>query len=523
VKAEDILNNTDPAELRNIIQQLRRQLAGSLRPPPTEIVNTNPGLYPPLSSEKDFDLGWINVKDHGAVGDGASDDRQAINNAIAKLNLDGKGVLYFPPGKYICSAGLTTITADALIMGVGAGSFDDTKQVSKVICTSSTAVLFTVTALYAQFSNLELSNTASAPVSGAGIQVSGSSAYQKVDFDSLRVYGFYINIDIQTGVGWIMKNCVLQAPVLYAVKIRNTVIPGIGNWLITDCIFHAGAHNSAAAIRIESGGGGKITSCDIEWGADSFTFEHGIDINSAILTGFLTVSDCLIGNIRGHGIRAAGAWVYITVDAVQFGLSVTTGNNTGNAINITGINGVIISSCLFNGGSTPAAISLTSVNGARIVGNINTTFSSLVTQSGCSGVVIIEPAAAVTSETSYGQASSAGASTLYAREDHTHGTPALSAATPQDVGSSGGAGSGSTPSKSDHVHEGVHSLAKSGGSALYGDVTVSAGANITITPSGNDLQIASTASGSELLMQDGVTAPPIPVETEARDDWLYRD
>lgn len=30
------------------------------------------------------------------------------------------------------------------------------------------------------------------------------------------------------------------------------------------------------------------------------------------------------------------------------------------------------------------------------------------------------------------------------------------------------------------------------------------------------------ASG-ELLMQDGVTAPPVPVETEARDDWLYED
>ena len=27
----------------------------------------------------------------------------------------------------------------------------------------------------------------------------------------------------------------------------------------------------------------------------------------------------------------------------------------------------------------------------------------------------------------------------------------------------------------------------------------------------------------ELLMQDGVTAPPVPIETEAQDDWLYAD
>jgi len=27
----------------------------------------------------------------------------------------------------------------------------------------------------------------------------------------------------------------------------------------------------------------------------------------------------------------------------------------------------------------------------------------------------------------------------------------------------------------------------------------------------------------ELLMQDGVTNPPVPIETEAQDDWLYQD
>lgn len=27
----------------------------------------------------------------------------------------------------------------------------------------------------------------------------------------------------------------------------------------------------------------------------------------------------------------------------------------------------------------------------------------------------------------------------------------------------------------------------------------------------------------ELLMQDGVTAPPVPLETEDQDDWLYED
>lgn len=33
--------------------------------------------------------------------------------------------------------------------------------------------------------------------------------------------------------------------------------------------------------------------------------------------------------------------------------------------------------------------------------------------------------------------------------------------------------------------------------------------------------VAVSASSSEVLMQDGVTGPPVPIETEARDDWLY--
>ncbi len=42
---------------------------------------------------------YVNVKDFGAVGDGATDDTVAVNNAINALHPNG-GVVYFPPGKY---------------------------------------------------------------------------------------------------------------------------------------------------------------------------------------------------------------------------------------------------------------------------------------------------------------------------------------------------------------------------------------------------------------------------------------
>lgn len=61
----------------------------------------------------------------------------------------------------------------------------------------------------------------------------------------------------------------------------------------------------------------------------------------------------------------------------------------------------------------------------------------------------------VSSQTSYGDTSSNGTSTDYARADHTHGTPSLSTNTPQNltIGNTGAAGSGTLPSKDDHVHE----------------------------------------------------------------------
>jgi hypothetical protein len=41
-------------------------------------------------------------------------------------------------------------------------------------------------------------------------------------------------------------------------------------------------------------------------------------------------------------------------------------------------------------------------------------------------------------------------------------------------------------------------------------------------PAGIKWAAAPGGSTAELLMQDGVTGPPVPIETEARDDWLYQ-
>jgi hypothetical protein len=65
------------------------------------------------------------------------------------------------------------------------------------------------------------------------------------------------------------------------------------------------------------------------------------------------------------------------------------------------------------------------------------------------------PAGSVVGETSYSQASATGVSTNYAREDHTHGTPALTSSAPavtEGIGTAAAVGVATTPARADHVH-----------------------------------------------------------------------
>ena len=60
----------------------------------------------------------------------------------------------------------------------------------------------------------------------------------------------------------------------------------------------------------------------------------------------------------------------------------------------------------------------------------------------------------VTSQTSYGDGSSNGTSTNYARADHTHGTPSLTATAPETlaIGGTNTVGTATSPARADHVH-----------------------------------------------------------------------
>jgi hypothetical protein len=88
------------------------------------------------------------------------------------------------------------------------------------------------------------------------------------------------------------------------------------------------------------------------------------------------------------------------------------------------------------------------------------------------------PSNTVTAETSYGQASNAGAAAAYSRGDHTHGTPSLAGSAPATtltIGQAAAVGVAATPARADHVHpmasSGTPSTSAVGDAATQGAAT----------------------------------------------------
>ena len=53
-------------------------------------------------------LGWFNVKQYGAKGDGITDDTVSINNTVTACFNAGRGTVYFPAGTYPCNGAFQT-------------------------------------------------------------------------------------------------------------------------------------------------------------------------------------------------------------------------------------------------------------------------------------------------------------------------------------------------------------------------------------------------------------------------------
>jgi hypothetical protein len=117
---------------------------------------------------------------------------------------------------------------------------------------------------------------------------------------------------------------------------------------------------------------------------------------------------------------------------------------------------------------------------------------------------------------------SGGAGISQAGSTITISAPALASTAPADVGSSASIGSGTTSARADHVHRGVASVAKSGSSQLFGDVTVTGSGGTTVTQALQNLDISSPALSSTAPSDVGSSASIGSGTTAAKADHVHR-
>jgi hypothetical protein len=286
--------------------------------------------------------GWARLRGHidvradfGAKGDGATDDTAAFAAAVAALNEGNVGELYAPRGAYVTSGGFT-ITAPFVFRGDGrADAHYDTGSnyafLTKITCTSPTAVLFTVTANKGRFEGLDLANTSpTTPTAGSAIRVYNATDFlQKVDYERISVRHFYDNINVEVGDAWRLHDAGIYSPVRYGIRIQNTVVPDAGGWSIDNCEFVAdNTPHPTAAIRIESCGGAKITNTNI------LQYTTAISAVSST-TSVLLIANCSFENNYGNAIDISD-WQLVTITGNEFAYYFSSGPSlTANAVKLT--------------------------------------------------------------------------------------------------------------------------------------------------------------------------------------------
>lgn len=226
----------------------------------------------------------VNVKDHGATGNGTTDDTAAINNAISVMTTGG--VLYFPPGNYLLN-GSTSINANLSMTIRGAGP-------------GSTAIRYG-----ASFSAAQLISVSTNDVTIEDIQIRGDIATTTsnpvttgVNATGVQTFKMF-NVEMQ----WING---------YAVKAFGTA----GQTL------HGGQLDN---IKIQSCAGGIWVKSDNTATAANFQMSN-------IFTRFLGVNSG--GSANLDGIRIEDSWDVLAQNIFAW-MNATTGG-TGVALRVVG-------------------------------------------------------------------------------------------------------------------------------------------------------------------------------------------
>lgn len=228
------------------------------------------------SSSGSLPAGWISVKDapYNAKGDGATDDLAALSAAAAFVKANG-GVMYFPPGTYMCSGriNLDSNSKAFCVRGPGGGAQYQS---------SSATIVYT-----------GADNTL-----GTGGLMTFNSAngwelcYLGLDYNNASFTGHLVQIDggihASDSQDWHIHHCTSRArssnTASSIVRMHKTVIGTINNCHWT---------GAANALRFSDSGG--ATSYVVAVQVEKCTFNFCTDADIRYFSGdgeMLSVIDC---------------------------------------------------------------------------------------------------------------------------------------------------------------------------------------------------------------------------------------
>lgn len=338
-----------------------------------------------------------NVKrDYSAVGDGATDDTTAIQNAINAASAAGGGIVYLPLGTYLLVTGLTMKTGVHLLGARGLSILKANTAISMVSSSTTSQTKWSVrdvtfdlnnitsgtnygiiiqhnTCDYVTIEGCEFKNYGTGTNTRAGIRLVGS--YKATKILNNRFLGSAATTQ-DNGYG------VFCEAAAEGLEIRGNRAEGCFN---TFAIWNSGA-NAASNFVISSniiGSYGKygIYMLGVSHGtvvnnvvAGTTYVQSGADASAGITCGYNTPSGCANVTITGNTLSNGGeisaydsANITISSNNIKTGNIEIGGNITGNTdINVIGntITSNPLGSCMFIGPVTRCNVIGNRVSGA---------------------------------------------------------------------------------------------------------------------------------------------------------------
>lgn len=339
----------------------------------------------------------VSVKDFGAVGDGITDDRAAMQAA----HNTGQ-VVYYPKGTYKFS-GQITIAAGGMI---GAGK--TLTNLNSVDKSSNAAIRFTgayttleggLVSGNSTFQNFTL-NGNGLKTAGAGLQFySATKEVSYADLRGLQISYFPINVDFVNASLWKMIGCDILGHTVAGVRVNNTYDNDAGDSLIMGNNIITSSKTAAQILHITSGGL-KVIGNKLLGGRDGYSMQY----TGKNETSVLIIANNSIEHFSGNAINfrkvSGGLPTFrnIIISGNQISVSLATpsafliANDGGNwlqsmsitsnvfqlpgvtnsyGIALTGVAALIIQGNIFRGnGLSSQAIMLTSCVDAKIGTNV---------------------------------------------------------------------------------------------------------------------------------------------------------